>query len=62
MVNGNPKPDDKELIPEERSKDRTKEPYVKPSFRFEQVFVTSALSCGKIDPTSTHCHFNRKVS
>jgi hypothetical protein len=58
MVNGNPKPDDKELIQE----DRGKETYVKPSFRFEQVFVTSALSCGKFDPTSIHCHFNRKVS
>jgi len=24
-----------------------KKPYEKPSFRFEQVFVTTALSCGK---------------
>jgi len=24
-----------------------KRPYEKPSFRFEEVFVTSALSCGK---------------
>jgi hypothetical protein len=24
-----------------------KKPYQKPSFRYEQVFVTSALSCGK---------------
>jgi hypothetical protein len=58
MVNGDPKPDDKELI----SEDRSKEPYVKPSFRFEQVFVTSALSCGKIHPTETMCRLNRKVS
>ena len=27
-----------------------KKPYEKPSFRYEQVFVTTALSCGKIDP------------
>jgi hypothetical protein len=26
----------------------TKKPYEKPAFRFEQVFVTSALSCGKL--------------
>jgi hypothetical protein len=58
MVNGNPKPDDKGLIPE----DRGKEPYVKPSFRSEQVFVTSALSCGKIHPTETMCRLNRKAS
>jgi hypothetical protein len=25
-----------------------KKPYEKPSFRHEQVFVTSALSCGKV--------------
>jgi hypothetical protein len=25
----------------------TKKPYQKPSFRYEQVFVTSALSCTK---------------
>jgi hypothetical protein len=26
----------------------SKKPYEKPSFRYEHVFVTSALSCGKI--------------
>jgi hypothetical protein len=25
-----------------------KKPYEKPTFRFEEVFVTTALSCGKI--------------
>jgi hypothetical protein len=25
-----------------------KQPYVKPEFRYEKVFVTTALSCGKI--------------
>jgi hypothetical protein len=24
-----------------------KKPYVKPAFRYEKVFVTTALSCGK---------------
>jgi hypothetical protein len=38
-----------------------KKPYEKPSFRYEQVFVTSALSCGKINPTSMSCQ-QSKVS
>ena len=29
----------------------SKKPYEKPSFRFEQVFVTTALSCGKVGTT-----------
>ena len=33
----------------------TKKPYEKPSFRCEQVFVTTALSCGKIGGTSQGC-------
>jgi hypothetical protein len=32
-----------------------KKPYEKPGFRYEQVFVTSALSCGKVDPTQSNC-------
>jgi hypothetical protein len=40
----------------------TKQPYEKPSFRCEKVFVTSALSCGKISATQSSCNFNRKVS
>jgi len=33
-----------------------KKPYEKPSFRFEQVFVTSALSCGKSSATQASCN------
>ncbi len=33
----------------------TKKPYEKPSFRFEQVFVTTALSCGKVSTTQSSC-------
>jgi len=33
----------------------TKKPYEKPSFRFEKVFVTTALSCGKVHPTQSSC-------
>lgn len=39
-----------------------KKPYQKPSFRFEKVFETMALSCGKIGPTQFQCRFNRKNS
>jgi hypothetical protein len=58
MKNGNPEPEGKQPI----QQDHAKKPYVKPAFRFEQVFVTSALTCGKIDATDANCHFNRKVS
>ncbi len=35
-----------------------KKPYVKPAFRFEPVFETMALSCGKRDDTFSQagCH------
>ena len=40
----------------------TKEPYEKPTFRVEKVFVTTALSCGKVGHTSQQCATNQKVS
>jgi len=39
-----------------------KKPYEKPSFRFEQVFVTTALACGKTDPLQSSCHSNLQSS
>jgi hypothetical protein len=39
-----------------------KKPYEKPGFRYEQVFVTSALTCGKITSTSASCQMNRSAS
>jgi hypothetical protein len=39
-----------------------KKPYEKPAFRHEQVFVTTALSCGKITVSQTGCGLNTKVS
>jgi len=39
-----------------------KKPYEKPAFRHEQVFVTSALSCGKISITQASCAGNTKAS
>jgi len=41
----------------------SKKPYEKPSFQFEQVFVTTALSCGKLSgSTQGSCSLNPKVS
>lgn len=39
-----------------------KKPYDKPAFRFERVFETMALSCGKVNPTQGACSSNRKTS
>jgi len=39
-----------------------KKPYEKPSFRYERVFVTTALSCGKFNPISEACRGNPKSS
>lgn len=47
----------------ERTATATKKPYEKPSFRFEKVFVTSALSCGKTtNSIQSQCTLNPKVS
>ncbi len=40
---------------EPRTPATSKKPYEKPAFRYEQVFVTSALSCGKINPQGLSC-------
>ena len=45
----------------EKQATAAKKPYEKPSFRFEKVFVTSALSCGKTG-TQAQCSLNIKVS
>lgn len=39
-----------------------KKPYQKPDFRFERVFETRALICGKIAPAQGQCQFNRSTS
>jgi hypothetical protein len=39
-----------------------RKPYRKPEFRFELVFETMALACGKISPTQGHCRFRRRSS
>ncbi len=53
----------KEVV--EKTPDSTKpkkKPYEKPAFKYERVFVTTALSCGKIGPTSHACSLNMKTS
>ena len=37
-----------------------KKPYRKPAFRYEQVFETMALACGKVNATQAQCRFNQK--
>lgn len=41
---------------------KEKKPYGKPTYRFERVFETMALSCGKNSPVEFQCRFNRKNS
>ena len=59
MTKGNPvEPEDKRRT----QKKQVKKPYTKPAFRFERVFETQALSCGKVIGTTAQCHSNRKNS
>lgn len=37
------------------STQKQKKPYVKPSFRCEQVFETMAVACGKNNATEVQC-------
>lgn len=39
-----------------------KRPYQKPAFRYERVFETMALACGKIQPTQQPCISLQKAS
>ena len=41
---------------------KEKKLYQKPAFRYERVFETLALSCGKIGSTTAQCQFSRKTS
>jgi len=40
----------------------TKKQYQEPAFRYERVFETMALSCGKVEPLTLSCKFNRHSS
>ncbi len=39
-----------------------KKSYHKPTVRYERVFETQALTCGKVQTTQSACHSNRKNS
>lgn len=39
-----------------------RKPYHKPVIRYQRVFETTALSCGKIQSTQSGCHLNRRAS
>lgn len=39
-----------------------KKPYQKPEFRYERVFETMALACGKVFTGIPTCRVNRKSS
>jgi len=41
---------------------KEKKLYQKPAFRYERVFETQALSCGKIAATLPQCQFSTKTS
>jgi hypothetical protein len=58
MANEKTEPAEKRLI----QKQEPRKPYTKPAFRFERIFVTTALTCGKSDPTEFLCGQIRKVS
>jgi len=52
----------KAASPENSRTPAAKKPYEKPAFRYEQVFVTTALACGKISATQSGCTLNTKNS
>jgi len=59
MENGNPVESGDKRRTDNQQK---KKPYAKPAFRYERVFETQALSCGKIGRHSNQCKLNPKNS
>jgi hypothetical protein len=49
-------------INQTRARANRKLPYEKPAYRYEKVFVTTALSCGKISGGTGACNMTPKVS
>lgn len=59
MATGKPaSPEGKPLF----QKKQTRKSYTKPAFRFERVFETQALTCGKMASHGTACNLNPKAS
>jgi hypothetical protein len=61
-VNTNSDEPEQQETPKREAKGTGKRPYVKPMVRYERVFETMALSCGKVQSTEGSCHFNRRTS
>jgi hypothetical protein len=51
----------REKQPQAGNASKEKKVYQKPAFRYEQVFETQALACGKID-VGKLCSFSKKTS
>jgi hypothetical protein len=51
-----------QISPPEAVEFTLKKPYEKPELRYERVFETMALSCGKTGPTNFACRTNRNAS
>jgi hypothetical protein len=41
---------------------KEKKLYQKPAFRYERVFETLALSCGKVGSSTVQCQLSKKTS
>ena len=52
----------REKRPQSGSASKQKKLYQKPTFRYERVFETLALSCGKVGANVASCQFSRKTS
>lgn len=50
-----------QTVSDQKAAPGAKKPYQKPAFRFEHVFETMALTCGKVG-TQGQCRINRKSS
>jgi len=55
-------PMDSSSSEEPRTATSEKKPYEKPGFRYERVFVTSALTCTKTGTEGQCMHSTKKVS
>jgi hypothetical protein len=64
MTDSSPPRRDREDVPASSGDTpaRPRRPYVKPAFVREAVFETTALACGKINPTIRQCNLVRKNS
>jgi len=55
-------PRDVSAVPAASDRAQPRRPYVRPDFVREEVFETTALACGKINPTVRQCNLVRKNS